>query len=413
MKDGLLRKADALLEKDTRDEICVDPCDDDKSSPIENKKEDVSLLEKGTFNYCYDKYMISYLKLISKSKVSSYYTVADLSDKYHITINVEDILKDAKYIYVLDEIDGYNNRIRHQFSQMIDDYYINVLNYYKYKFNKDMRSVGGKADKNVIGVLFSGGKDSLLRVLELLEAGETVLPIMNGFNTHDPNVSIMNKLILIQLYWNVERMKLPGKLMLPITPLFIGFKFDDNWSGLSQQQINVMSLCFLGRDTLKALKRIEFCLVMNDCSISFIDDIKRIYRDAMRFNSADFLYHDKIPPLVFPYIKYDKPAIYSKIFDFDERHNVRFWAPSCESLEFKTFGIVESGTSNDKYLIISAEDCEKCSSCKRQKEDAKIANIEILKTKFAIPLNLCRNLDDSSQLTPKTVSNDYAHTYRL
>ena len=413
MKDGLLRKADALLEKDNRETIFVDKCDDDKAPPIENKEEDVSLLEKGTFNYCYDKYMNSYLKLISKSKVLSYYIIADPSVEYHITSDVKDILEDAKYIYILDEIDKYNDRIRHQFSQMINDYYINVLNYYKYKFNKDMRSVGDKVDKNVIGVLFSGGKDSLLRVLELLEAGETVLPIMNSFNTHDPNMSIMNKLILIQLYWNVERMKLPGKLLLPITPLFIGFKFDDNWSGLSQQQINAMSLCFLGRDTLKTLKRIEFCLVMNDCSISFIDDIKRIYRDAMKFNSADFMYHDKIPPLAFPYIKYDKPAIYSKIFDFNERHNIRLWAPSCESLEFKTLGVVESGTSNDKYLIISSENCEKCSSCKRQKEDAKIANIEILKTKFAIPLKLYRNLDDSSQLTPTTVSVDYVHTYRL
>ena len=132
-------------------------------------------------------------------------------------------------------------------------------------------------DEDVVGLLYSGGKDSTCRLIELLEQGETVYPIVNTFNAKSLDSNIQRELSTYQLF-DIWKCVGKGKLLRPHFITSISYYFGEyGCTGFSQQQHNAYSLSLLSANILKRFKRIEFCLVNGDQGISWITDIKQVY----------------------------------------------------------------------------------------------------------------------------------------
>lgn len=242
-------------------------------------------------------------------------------------------------------------------------------------------------DKGVIGLLYSGGKDSTCRLIELLEQGETVYPIVNTFNATSAHSNIQRELSTYQLF-DIWKCVGKGKLLRPHFITSISYHFgEDGQTGFSQQQHNAFSLSLLSANILKKFKRIEFCLVNGDQGISWIDDIKRVYKDCMKFNAIDFIDHCKIPPLTFPYTKLMKCDIYHKLIEFNDRYRKYFeydnylFAPSCQQLEFSKPYVEKHG--DGFYLCFISHPCGRCGSCKRMVDSPLV---ELTDIEFSIHL---------------------------
>lgn len=224
-------------------------------------------------------------------------------------------------------------------------------------------------DKNVVGLLYSGGKDSTCRLIELLEQGETVYPIVNTFNATSVDSNIQRELSTYQLF-DIWKCIGKGKLLRPHFITSISYYFgEDGCTGFSQQQHNAFSLSLLSASILKRFKRIEFCLVNGDQGISWINDIKQVYKACMKFNIIDFIDHCKIPPLTFPYTKMMKSDIYHKLIKFNDKYQKYFGydkflvAPSCQQMEYSKPYVEKRG--DEFYLCFISHPCGMCDSCKR------------------------------------------------
>jgi len=97
-------------------------------------------------------------------------------------------------------------------------------------------------------------------------------------------------------------------------------------------------------------KTVEISYVLNDCAVSFIDDIKKMYKTYRPF--FDCLKTQ--PKLKFPLIKTQKSSIYYNI-----PHDLRKYTWSCECPDIQK-------TQNTKdHLVYS--NCGDCDSCKKEK----------------------------------------------
>lgn len=222
------------------------------------------------------------------------------------------------------------------------------------------------SDKPAVGLLYSGGKDSTCRLIELLEQGETVFPIVNLFNSNNLNYKLQRDLCVCQLY-RIWKSVGEGELISPIFLTSISYNFCEGGStGFTQQQHNAYSLSLLSCDVLKNLKRIEMCLVMEDQGVSFVDDIKRVYKSCMKFNAIDFEFHSKIdiPPLTFPYLKILKQIVCEQLLDFERKSGYTLFSPSCQSPYFLMPHICKEKNGNF-YIEFEYEDCGSCASCER------------------------------------------------
>lgn len=216
-----------------------------------------------------------------------------------------------------------SKRIRNEFGNsqnLFDIIYPIVKHYYSFCFNNFPRlKDNSEPDKSVIGLLYSGGKDSTCRLLELLEKGERVVPIINTLNYYTQscllrNISAINT--LCELYKRNKKYK--GTLYRPEMLTHISYLFPDDFSGFCQQQYNVVSLSLLGETFLRKCKRIEFCLIVGDQSVSYIDVLKKIYNSCMNMNMNIACRDIKIPPLTFPCVRMCKEAIKEKLSLYTE-----------------------------------------------------------------------------------------------
>lgn len=236
-------------------------------------------------------------------------------------------------------------------------------------------------DKDVVGLLYSGGKDSTCRLIELLEQGETVYPIVNTFNAKSLDSNIQRELSTYQLF-DIWKCVGKGKLLRPQFITSISYYFgEDGCTGFSQQQHNAFSLSLLSANILKRFKRIEFCLVNGDQGISWINDIKQVYKACMKFNTIDFVDHCKIPPLTFPYTKMMKSEIYHKLIEFNNRYRKYFEydkylvAPSCQQMEYSKPHVEKHG--DEFYLCFISHPCGMCDSCERMMNSSLVETKDI------------------------------------
>lgn len=242
-------------------------------------------------------------------------------------------------------------------------------------------------DKDVVGLLYSGGKDSTCRLIELLEQGETVYPIVNTFNATSVNSNIQRELSTYQLF-DIWKCVGKGKLLRPHFITSISYYFGEyGCTGFSQQQHNAFSLSLLSANILKRFKRIEFCLVNGDQGISWINDIKQVYKACMKFNTIDFVDHCKIPPLTFPYTKKMKNEIYHNLIEFNKKYQKYFEydkylvAYSCQQIEYSKPYVEKRG--DEFYLCFTSHLCGMCDSCERMMNSSLVETKDI---KFSIHL---------------------------
>lgn len=243
-------------------------------------------------------------------------------------------------------------------------------------------------DKNIVGLLYSGGKDSTCRLIELLKQGETVYPIVNTFNATSVDSNIQRELSMYQLL-DIWKCVGKGKVIRPHFITSISYHFgEDGQTGFSQQQHNAYSLSLLSNDILKRFKRIEFCLINGDQGISWINDIKQVYKSCMKFNAIDFIDHHKIPPLTFPYTKIMKSEVFDKLVKFGTKYKKYFeydkvlFVPSCQQLEFSKPYVEKHG--DEFYLCFISHPCGRCDSCKKMLASSPF--IELPDIEFSIHL---------------------------
>lgn len=102
--------------------------------------------------------------------------------------NVRDNCAEREHYYKLENID-----LKRKFSDAI-----------KLFSKQKLRSLHLRlepcSDKHAVGLLYSGGKDSTCRLIELLEQGETVFPIVNLFNSNNVHDKLQRDLCTYQLY---------------------------------------------------------------------------------------------------------------------------------------------------------------------------------------------------------------------
>ena len=99
-----------------------------------------------------------------------------------------------------------------------------------------------KIDNNVIGLLYSGGKDSTCRLLELLFQGKSVVPIVNTFNANSTSDLLTRDISICYTLHDIykNRGSYSGKLYRPKFLTYQSYLFDSDRDGFCQQQYNTL-----------------------------------------------------------------------------------------------------------------------------------------------------------------------------
>ena len=253
------------------------------------------------------------------------------------------------------------------YSEIINVIYSNLKHYFM-NLCDTLPSYERTKNTKVVGLLFSGGKDSTCRLLELLEQGENVVPIVNTLNSHDSTELLIRDIATVYNLSKIyETKKLKGTLYKPKFLTYLSWRFDFDHVGLCQQPYNMMALTTLGNEFLNNCKRIECCLINGDMGVSYISEMTKLYKTAMKFNyniaNGDI---KVIPPLVFPYIKLLKNDIIDnldiKLDNILDDKEMFTLIPTCQNISIHS---IKLAFSNNKYwLYVSLENCGNCKYCK-------------------------------------------------
>ena len=202
----------------------------------------------------------------------------------------------------------------------------------------------------VVGIMFSGGLDSTTLLLRELNKGNIVIPILNRFNSNDDTCSLF-KYMMAQIALNkiAEKIsKIGNNKMILVSPIVcnhIQFGCLGHGFVFTQQMFNSVAPACIGYERIRSIDEIMLGTVMGDQGVSYINDMKRIYNDAMKFQvktlegNASYVVgrENKIAKLTFPLIKSDKVSIKTEfeylcksVFRFDDMELPVF---SCENLD--------------------------------------------------------------------------------
>ena len=252
------------------------------------------------------------------------------------------------------------------FTNIDDDLIRLIYSEMKPKFGQMLISFKNYIDDSdkFVAVLYSGGKDSTCRVLELLNEGYNVLPLVNTFNIHNTTDLLIRDIAVIHnLYHIYKKGSFKGKLYQPRFLSYTSFRFDYDYQGLNQQPYNVVSLALLGREFYNRCIRIEMCLIGGDIGVSYISEIKKLYNAALKFNCSCGNSIKTLPPLTFPYIKYTKSEIINCLSSqLDEIYSKDYFIPTCQETIITNINLQYLG--NRTYLVIRFKFCGHCNYCR-------------------------------------------------
>ncbi len=200
----------------------------------------------------------------------------------------------------------------------------------------------------VIGIMFSGGLDSTTLLLRELNKGNIVIPILNRFNSNDDTCSLF-KYMMAQIALNkiAEKISKIGNnktiLVSPIVCNHVQFGCLGHGFVYTQQMFNSVAPACIGYERIRSIDEIMIGTVLGDQGVSYINDMRRLYNDAMKFQvkttegytSYVAGRENKIAKLTFPLFKTEKSQIKSEFtvlcnkFGFTEMELPVF---SCEDL---------------------------------------------------------------------------------
>lgn len=233
-----------------------------------------------------------------------------------------------------------------------------------------------KIDDNVVGLLYSGGKDSTCRLLELLFQGKSVVPVVNTFNANCTSDLLARDISICYTLHDIykNRGSYSGKLYRPKFLSYQAYWFDQDRCGFSQQQYNALLPSLAGTTFLRHCEKIEMCLILGDQGVSYMNELNRIFRNGLAFNRFNYLDNSKLPKLEFPYIKLDKDDIIVKLDKYlkrlhaneddgyiDRNNESTLYIPSCQQPQVHSITI--QYRHDNTYLRVAMRDCGSCHDC--------------------------------------------------
>ena len=265
----------------------------DLFSDIKIKKNDITVFNKDCDN---DK-----KEDIKESKVH-----VSSKENFMYKMKIED-LTSSIFSSLLEHFSDVRHNVRHTYGNSVSDIWCLRNKYPKAK---------------VVGIMFSGGLDSTTLLLRELNKGNIVIPILNRFNSNDDTCTLF-KYMMAQITLNkiVEKISNIGnKKMILVSPIVCNhIQFGCLGDGFvyTQQMFNSVAPACIGYERIRSIDEIMIGTVLGDQGVSYINDMKRIYNDAMKFQvkitegytSYVTGRENKIAKLTFPLFKTEKSQI--------------------------------------------------------------------------------------------------------
>lgn len=244
----------------------------------------------------------------------------------------------------------------------------------------------------VVAVLFTGGMDSTALVIKNLEEGKIVIPVYNWLNHCAESYRLLAATVYISFR---DKCKVNTENLMP---LLRGMKFPctvtrrECFSGFIQQPLNAFSLAYLPEEITALLDEVQMGIVKGDQSVSFVDDMRKLYEGAFALSHMFGDYHD--PDYRNPYIK-RRPDFNFPLLDWDKKRIEEYLVRtgmdgitlSCE-VPLLSFIVFARLTDEEKAALDRGEfpdfnhrrdvgvhiimaDCTKCHSCGRSEADGR------------------------------------------
>ena len=226
----------------------------------------------------------------------------------------------------------YKNKIEHLtssiFSSLLEhfsDVRDNVHHIYENSVSDIWNLRHNHPKAKVIGIMFSGGLDSTTLLLRELNKGNIVIPILNRFNSNDDTCSLF-KYMMAQIALNkiAEKIsKIGNNKMILVSPIVcnhVQFGCLGHGFVYTQQLFNSVAPACIGYERIRSIDEIMIGTVLGDQGVSYINDMRRLYNDAMKFQVKTIEGYtsyvagreNKIAKLTFPLYKTEKSQIKSE-----------------------------------------------------------------------------------------------------
>lgn len=236
-----------------------------------------------------------------------------------------------------------------------------------------------KRNKKSVTILFSSGVDSTYLLQKNLEEGNNVELLQNiiinnldksyvEYKASKEIIDYYNKKYNVNLYLSTD----------------IQLKISNTKSNMPQPVIWIFSAAM----SYHRNDEIQIGYIMNDDAISFLPDIKKLYKSYEAFNG-------KLPKLTFPLIKHNKEEILHKI----DKEALKLTV-TCEKP--RVLGKLEQihalHTFIDSSLDFKYEECGTCLTCKKRQFYIKEYNLEDL-------FNINKNINNFNELGINNTKN--------
>lgn len=195
-------------------------------------------------------------------------------------------------------------------------------------------------NKDAYAIMFSGGFDSLSLALRHLEKGERVYLLSIGFS--EERISSSLTIQLLKSIYGEEAVIGPIKLFSDI------YLDGESINGLTQQPFTAFYASHMPDYVRCSIKAIECAYIMNDDAISYQNEIKAIYNNAMKCHSMGHEY----PPMKFPLTKVPHDENLMFISSVEKKHGVIFPALSSEGIICKKF---IDRADNELFVVTGGE----------------------------------------------------------
>lgn len=242
-------------------------------------------------------------------------------------------------------------------------------------------------DNDVIVLLYSGGRDSTLLLLDALQKGYDVYIVFNLFNFNSflyKSDYISALFHLFTALFNLIKIHniYPGKILFDKNQCNQVTFGNITGLSLSQQPFNAFSIASIPKEIIEHTKEVWMGLIAGDDGITMKDEIINLYRSAMKFNWSQmkclsghneiFSKNVKIPPLVFPLSKISKEDIlwtYKRLSNDNPFINELLQLTCSDPIINFFYKCDEEGYIKCIYLKYS--ECGDCCTCKHLKAGLK------------------------------------------
>lgn len=179
--------------------------------------------------------------------------------------------------------------------------------------------------KDSYAIMFSGGFDSLSLALRHLEKGERVYLLSIGFS--EERVSSSLTIQFLKSVYGEEVVIGPIKLFSDI------YVDGESMTGLTQQPFTAFYASYMPDYVRRSIKAVECAYIMNDDAISYQNEIKAIYNNAMKCHFTEREY----PPMKFPLTKVTHKENLDYVASIEKKYQIIFPAFSSEGLVCKKY----------------------------------------------------------------------------